>query len=95
MGLSSTGSALVTTIEVGLLASLATIAGVAVGPWMTQRLLPRFDPVGELPPDLGVVIPLGAVVATASLIVVIIVAVWIGERLGARKSPMEVLRGAG
>ena len=92
MGLGAGKSALVTTTEVGLLATLAVASGAAVGPALARRLLPRFDPVQNLPPALDVVVPVGVAMTAAGVVFGVLLIVWIAERAAAGRSPAEVLR---
>jgi hypothetical protein len=94
MGLSASGSALVTVIEVVTLSLIALLTALAVAPVVTNRLLPRFDPAPLLPPAAAIqapVIPLAlgfsAVIAVAAL------AVWLLEALTARRDRGRLLRG--
>ena len=92
MGLDPGRAALVTTIEAGLLAVVATIAGAGIAPLLSGRLVATFEPTAGLPPLLGIVVPAGIVVGTISIVVSLVAAVWLAERLGAGRPAGEVLR---
>ncbi len=92
MGLAPRRAALVTTIEAGLLAVVAIIAGAGIAPIVSGRLIATFDPNAALPPGLGVVVPAGVVVGTTLIALGLVAGVWIAERLGAGRSAGQVLR---
>ena len=94
MGLAPREAAFVTTLEAGLIAVVATLAGVTVTPFVSGRLVATFDPNATLPPDVGIVVPAGVVAGTALIVLGVVGAVWISERLHAGRSAGEVLRDA-
>jgi hypothetical protein len=93
MGLSKSGAALVSAIEVVVLTSIALITAFAVAPAITWRLLPRFDPAPGLPPPAVVAVdPLILVGAFIAAVVAIAGLVWLLDLSASRTNEGSVLR---
>lgn len=93
MGLSPSRTALVTALETITIAALAIAAGLAGATLSVDRLLPRFDPAPELPPQVSVFTPWGAPLAIAAGgLAVLGLVIWAIERHAARRPAGQVLR---
>lgn len=95
MGASVRRLALVTAAEVVVLAGLAAFVAVVVAPVLAGRLLPRFDPTPELPPDPMLVwSPLAIAGRLIPAVLAIGVVVWLLEMRSGDRRAAEVLRDA-
>ncbi len=93
MGLSRSGLALVTTVEVAALTLIALVAASVAVPTVIARVLPTFDPAPDLPPVIDVDVPwLTAIMAIVSVLAGVSAVVWIAERSVRRRSDGVVLR---
>jgi len=96
MGLSATKAALVTALEITVVVALALLAGVVAAVLSVGRLVPRFDPAPDLPPDVSVTAPWALLAAGAALgLLAIGVAIWATERAAGSRPEGEVLRDSG
>jgi len=92
MGLRARSAAIVTTLEVAVLSGVAGVTAALLAPAITERLIPRFDPSPNIPPQLGVIVPAAATISLIVGIAVVIGIVWVFEWRSSRESPGRVLR---
>ncbi|MDX1689471.1 MAG: hypothetical protein R3290_00470 [Acidimicrobiia bacterium] len=93
MGLRPRRAALVTTVEIGALSAVATLTAAVTAPFITARLLPRFDPNPALPPQVAVGVPgWEVVIAVVGIITLLAAVVWASELRWSRLDHGEVLR---
>jgi putative ABC transport system permease protein len=94
MGLTAGGHRRALLVELGVLASVATMVGVAAGWWAVRVVNGLLDAQAERPPAalLRVPWPTLVVLVAAAVLAVVVVAV-LAQRTAGRADPAEVLRG--
>ncbi len=93
MGLSPGQVALVTTLEVAVLISIATATALAIVPLIVRRSLPRFDPAPTLPPGLDLGLPWLALGGTAiALVAFTSLGAWSVDRLANAQPDGSIVR---
>ena len=86
MGLSMRTASAATAVEVMAMTALAVVAGVAVAVAVANRLLARFDPAPELPPDPAITTTILDIAAWSILVVGCVTAVvWFVDWVAARR----------
>ena len=82
------------TAELLGLIGLATLTAYFTAVWLTRRILPQFDPLPDVPPDVGLSITAWLPIGLATATVVIVVTASVLAHLGAvRAEEGGVLRG--
>ena len=93
MGASPNRLALVTAAEIMILLTISAAVALLAAPPLAARLLPRFDPTPDLPPQPELVWSYGSLGLRLALVLAIVGAVvWAAERWSSDRHAVEVLR---
>ena len=94
MGLTQRGNLAALSAELLGLIGLATLTAYFTAVWLTRRILPQFDPLPAVPPDVGMDIATWLPIGLASATVAIVLIASTFAHLGAvRAEEGGVLRG--